>query len=150
MREFNLITNQTIERPIEEVFSFFADAHNLARITPDWLRFEVVTPGAIEMREGVLIDYKIKLRGVPMRWQSEITVWDPPRRFVDEQRRGPYKFWNHEHTFESAAGGGTVVGDRVRYGVPGGILIQRLFIAPDLERIFSYRRRKLQEIFERG
>ena len=150
MNAFDFYRTQTIDRPIDEVFAFFADARNLARITPGWLSFAIVTPGPIEMKPGALIDYKIKLRGIPMRWQSEITAWEPPHRFVDEQRRGPYKFWIHEHTFEPAGEGRTEVGDRVHYGVPGGRLINRWFIAPDLEKIFGYRRRKLQEIFGGG
>jgi ligand-binding SRPBCC domain-containing protein len=147
MREFTLTRSQTLDRSLDEVFSFFADARNLARITPDWLKFTVVTSGPIEMAQGTLIDYRIKLRGIPMRWQSEITVWEPPHRFVDEQRRGPYKFWVHEHTFEAIDADHTRVGDRVRYGVPGGGLVHRLFVERDLDRIFEYREQKLVEKF---
>jgi len=150
MKEFNLIRTQTIGRPLDEVFAFFADARNLARITPHWLSFSVMTPGPIEMKPGTLIDYRIKLRGIPMRWQSEITAWEPPHRFVDEQRRGPYKFWIHEHTFTALDRGRTEAGDHVRYGVPGGRLIHRFFIEKDLEKIFNYRKQQLREIFGGG
>jgi ligand-binding SRPBCC domain-containing protein len=99
------------------------------------------------MGEGVNIDYSIRLRGVPVRWRSEITAWEPPYRFVDEQRRGPYRYWIHEHTFEPVDEHTTLVRDRVRYDVPGGTLIHKFFVEPDLERVFSYRAAKLDEIF---
>ena len=98
------------------------------------------------MREGVLIDYKLTIHGIPVRWQSEISTWDPPRRFIDVQRRGPYRVWIHEHTF-AAKGQGTLVKDHVRYAAAGGALIQRFFILPDLKQIFDYRRRQLEMIF---
>ena len=146
MKIFEFEKEQWLARPVEEVFSFFADARNLQVLTPPWLNFEILTPGAIEMRPGTLIDYRLRLRGIPMRWQSEITVWDPPRRFVDEQRRGPYRMWRHEHRFESSAGR-TLVQDQIRYAVPGGWLINRLFVARDVEEIFSWRGEKLQDLF---
>ncbi|HKI69625.1 MAG TPA: SRPBCC family protein, partial [Verrucomicrobiae bacterium] len=96
----------------ETIFRFFADAHNLETITPPWLSFYVLTPGQIEMNQGTLIDYRLRVHGVPLRWQSEITVWEPPLRFVDVQRRGPYRRWIHAHTFESRDGG-TLCGDYV-------------------------------------
>lgn len=108
--------------------------------------FSILTPGPIVMRPGTLIDYRLRLRGFRIRWQSEITAWDPPHRLVDEQRRGPYTLWIHEHRFE-ARSGGTWVGDCVRYAVPGGKLIDRLFVRRDMERIFQFRREKLQSLF---
>lgn len=135
-----------LDRPVDEVFSFFSEARNLEVLTPDFLRFEVLTPEPVEMGPGTRIDYRLRLRGIPLRWQSEITVWEPPRRFVDEQRRGPYRAWIHEHTFE-ARDGATVARDRVRYDHLGGRLVNRLLVAPDIERIFAYRRRKLEELF---
>lgn len=101
------------------------------------------------MKEGTQIEYRLKLRGVPIQWQSEITVWEPPHRFVDEQRRGPYRLWVHEHTFPEQDDG-ALVGDRVRYAVPGGALVNRFLVAPHLDRIFAYRHRKLVEIFGEG
>jgi ligand-binding SRPBCC domain-containing protein len=135
-----------LPRPLEEVFAFFADGRNLQALTPDWLDFKVLTPAPIQMRPGATIDYRLRLHGFPIRWQSEITAWEPPRRFVDEQRRGPYKLWIHEHSFE-ARQGGTVVRDFVRYAAPGGWLIERLFVRRDVERIFQFRREKLLALF---
>jgi len=139
---FRLQTEQHLARSREEVFAFFADAHNLERVTPPWLHFRILTPPPIEMRAGLLIDYRLRLRGVPLRWRSEITAWEPPHRFVDEQRSGPYLSWVHEHTF-AEAGAGTLVRDRVDYGVPGGATVNRLFVAPDLRKIFTYRQERM-------
>lgn len=146
MRTFTLTNELWLPAPPWDVFPFFADAFNLERITPPMLRFRVLTAPPIAMGVGTLLDYRVRLRGVPMRWQSEITAWEPPHRFVDEQRRGPYRLWVHEHTF-AAQDGGTVARDNVRYAVPGGVLVQRLFVAPDLRRIFEYRSAALREIF---
>jgi len=146
MNELTLEREQFIARPPAEVFAFHADARNLERLTPPWLRFEIVTPPPVDMREGTLIDYRIRLRGVPVRWRSRIAVWEPPHRFVDEQVFGPYRYWIHTHAFVGA-GGGTLVRDHVRFAVPGGALVYRLFVARDLERIFAYRRRQLDVVF---
>jgi ligand-binding SRPBCC domain-containing protein len=139
-----LRTAQWLPRPRHEIFSLFADASNLEIITPPWLHFKIVTPFPIGMKVGTLIDYSLRLHGVPLRWQSEITLWDPPYRFVDEQRRGPYRLWIHQHIF-AEADGGTIAQDRVEYAVPGGALVQR-FVSRDLTTIFEYRRWKLQEL----
>ena len=96
-----------------EIFPFFADAKNLGTVTPPWLHFEILTLGHIEMRVGTLIDYRIRIHGIPVRWQTKITVWEPPYRFVDEQIKGPYRRWVHEHRFEKS-GEGTLCSDRVR------------------------------------
>jgi len=146
MKTHSFTTEMWLKPPLEEVFSFFSDARNLERITPPWVRFQILTSGEIPMRLGALIDYRIRVHGVPLRWQSEITLWEPGRRFVDEQRRGPYRLWIHEHRF-SAKDGGTLVEDRVEYAVPGGALVNRLFVANDVAKIFEYRKRKLEEIF---
>lgn len=135
-----------IPRPREEVFEFFSDARNLETITPSWLKFSILTPCPVKMCAGALIDYKLRIHGVPVKWRTEITAWEPPRRFVDEQRRGPYREWIHEHLFEPHEQGTRAV-DRVRYRVPGGRLIDWLFVARDVRRIFECRSRKLREIF---
>lgn len=147
MRTYLFKTEQTLVHPVSEIFDFFSDAHNLAVITPPWLHFEVLTPAPIEMKVGTLIDYRLKLRGIPIRWQSEITAWDPPYSFADEQRRGPYRLWRHVHTFDEREGKVTV-GDSVTYAVWGPGLINKLLIRPDIEKIFTYRSEQLESIFE--
>lgn len=141
-----LLREVLISRPPEEVFPFFADARNLEKITPSFLRFLVKTPSPIDMYVGALIDYELRVRGLPLRWQSEITAWDPPVRFVDEQRVGPYRWWRHEHRFE-AVDAGTRVIDDVEYAVPGGWIIDALFVRRDLRRIFDFRQDALSRIF---
>ena len=150
MNEFINVQEQTIDKPIHEVFSFLSDARNLPLLIPDWIRFGIVTPGPVVMAPGTLIDYAIRLHGIPFAWQSEITVWEPLRRFVDEQRKGPYRRWIHTHTFEEVHAGQTLVRDVVRYSVPGGTVVNKLLVAPDLRKIFTHRRRRLQEIFRDG
>jgi ligand-binding SRPBCC domain-containing protein len=144
-----LETDLWLPRGIDDVFAFFGDAMNLERITPKFLNFRVLTPSPIAMGAGTLIDYRISLRGVPMRWRTLISAWEPPVRFVDEQLKGPYWTWIHEHTFEAEARGG-VMGTRcrdvVRYDAPGGSLVHRLLVRPDLERIFRYRQAAMLEI----
>jgi len=135
-----------IPRPREEVFAFFSRAENLEALTPRWLHFSVFSPGPIAMKVGTRIRYRLRLHGIPLRWESEITAWEPPHRFVDEQRSGPYRRWVHEHQFCEHEGG-TKVRDIVQYSVPGGLLVHRLFVAPDLSRIFEFRRQKVAEIF---
>ncbi len=135
--------SQRVALPVEAVFAFFAEARNLEAITPPWLGFRVVTPGAIAMREGALIDYRLRLHELPMRWRTRIAVWDPPRRFVDVQVRGPYSLWEHTHSFEPVDGG-VEIRDRVRYALPLGPLgrlAHALFVRRDLERIFDFRAR---------
>jgi len=146
MKTHQLQTQLWLPQPRDLIFKFFADPRNLERLTPDWLHFEILTHPSSEIRQGTLLDYRLRLRGIPLRWQSEITVWEPPRRFVDRQTRGPYSLWVHEHTFKEQDGG-TLIGDRVEYAVPGGRLAQKLLVAPDLERIFKYRHQVLQELF---
>ena len=147
-RGFRLRADCIVPGELDEVFEFFSDAVNLERITPPWIRFQVLTPQPIEMRKGLLIDYKLRIRGLPMRWQSEITAWEPQRRFVDEQRRGPYRFWRHEHRFEPCEGGTRVL-DEVHYGVPGGAIIHNLLVRRDVEQIFRHRQATLEQIFDR-
>lgn len=125
-----------------EVFPFFSKAENLQVITPGWLDFRIVAAGPVPLRRGSVIDYRLRLHGVPISWRSEITAWDPPYSFRDEQRRGPYRRWSHTHTFEPAAGG-TLCRDEVDYAVPGGDWIERWFVRRDLRRIFEFRQRAL-------
>ena len=128
------------------LFPFFADAANLDALTPPWLHFRIVSPPPIAMGEGALIDYRLRVHGLPLRWRTRINVWEPPYRFVDEQVRGPYRQWIHEHTFEEQEGG-TLVRDRVRYAVPLDLLLHRLIVRPDVERIFRFRSAALRKQF---
>jgi ligand-binding SRPBCC domain-containing protein len=133
---------------IARVFAFFADAHNLDLLTPPWLHFQILTPPPIRLGAGALIDYRLKIHKVPVRWQSEITLWEPPHRFVDEQRRGPYKRWVHSHSFE-ARDQGTLIRDRVDYAVPGFVcepLLHRFLVAPDLEAVFAFREQQIRTL----
>lgn len=135
-----------LPRPIDEIFHFFADAGNLQLLTPNWLDLSMLTPQPIELKTGAIIDYRIRVHGIPARWQTEITAWEPPHRFVDEQKRGPYRLWIHEHRFHAHAKGTRIIDD-VRYCPPGGWLVDRLFVRRDIEKIFAFRRKRLLELF---
>ena len=143
---FQLHQEQLLSYPIEQVFRFFASPENLNLLTPPWVNFSILSPQSIEMAVGTIIEYRIRLRGVPLTWRSEITEWQPPFAFCDMQLRGPYRFWIHRHTFEEKPGG-TLVTDHVDYGVLGGALVNRLFVAGELKRIFGYRKTRLHELF---
>jgi ligand-binding SRPBCC domain-containing protein len=128
--------------PLERAFEFYGEARNLEAITPPWLGFEVTTPGKIEMRTGALIDYRLKLHGIPVSWRTRIEAWEPPLRFVDAQLHGPYALWEHTHTFARDGEDGVMIADRVRYSLPFGPLgelAHAAFVKRDLERIFDYR-----------
>ena len=134
---------QLIERPLEDVFAYFSQARNLERLTPPWLRFEVKTPEPIEMRVGTLIEYRLTLHGLPMRWVSRIDAWEQNVAFEDRQLRGPYSLWHHRHEFEPLGTSRTLVRDRVRYALPLGPLgelAHALFVQRDLDRVFAFRR----------
>jgi hypothetical protein len=127
----------------DEVFPFFADAGNLEAITPPWLSFAVTTSRPIDMHVGTIIEYRLRLHGLPVRWLTQIEAWEPGVRFVDRQLRGPYTLWHHTHEFEAAPGGGTLMRDVVRYALPfgpAGGVAHALFVKRDLERIFDFRR----------
>ena len=147
MRLSHFQSEQWLPRSREEVFAFFSAAENLDALTPPWLGFQIVSPRPIAMHRGTLIDYRLRIHGLPIQWRSEITSWQPPHRFVDEQRRGPYRVWHHEHRFEERDGG-TLAIDQVDYAVLGGWLIEKLFVRGDVEKIFEFRRQKLLEIFK--
>jgi ligand-binding SRPBCC domain-containing protein len=139
-----------IERPIDEVFNFFSDAYNLNKITPDSLNFKIITPFPIHMHVGTLIDYEIKMLGIPFNWKTKITAWEPGKKFVDEQLSGPYKLWIHEHLFEDF-GNKTLMTDTVKYQSPGGIfefIPHHLFVKLKVEEIFNYREKTILEYFK--
>jgi len=146
VKEFTFHAGLWLPRPRDEVFSFFADAHQLQTITPPWVNFEVLSPAPVAMKPGARIDYRIRVHGLPIRWRTVITEWNPPRRFVDVQLRGPYRLWHHTHTFEERDGG-TLCLDSVRYRPRGGALVNWLFVRRDLERIFAFRCERLLALF---
>jgi ligand-binding SRPBCC domain-containing protein len=132
---------QVVPRSVEETFHFFADARMLGAITPPWLRFRILTPTSIRVGMGTRIDFTLRWRGVPLRWQSAIEEWRENEGFVDRQVRGPYRFWIHRHSFTPIPGG-TEVRDRVEYVLPLGLLgsaAHAALIRRDLQAIFDYR-----------
>jgi ligand-binding SRPBCC domain-containing protein len=136
-----------LPRPRDEVFLFFSDAANLEALTPPWVHFEILTPGVI-LRRGVRIDYRLRIYGIPLRWQSEISHWEPPERFVDEQRRGPYRSWVHSHTFAEERRG-TRISDAVEFEVPFEWLTGG-FVMRDVRKIFAFRTQALKDRFGSG
>ena len=143
-----LITEQRLTRPPEQVFAFFSDPTNLEKITPTFLRFRVLGVTTPEIGTGTLIDYALRLHGIPLRWQSRIEAWAPHQMFVDAQTRGPYRLWQHTHEFE-AVDGGTVMRDRVRYQLPFGAfgdLFGNWLVQRDLQAIFDIRRTRIQQL----
>jgi ligand-binding SRPBCC domain-containing protein len=153
MAEHLLERSQRVEVPIEQAFGLYADAHNLEPMTPPWLHFQVRSPGEIAMESGALLNYRLRLHGFPIRWQTLIETWDPPHRFVDTQLKGPYSLWHHTHEFEPVDSGATVIHDRVRYSIPFGPigeLAERLFVRRDLRRIFDYRAAAVERLVGAG
>lgn len=137
-----------VARPLPAVFDFFSGAENLERITPPWLRFRILTPLPVEIRQGAVIAYSLRVRGIPLKWLTEIERWNPPFEFIDVQLKGPYKLWRHTHRFVEAEGGTRIL-DRVDYALPFGPLgrlVHRLQVARDLEKVFDYRERCVREL----
>jgi len=144
-----VLFEQWLPQPPSEVFPFFADAYNLERITPPFLRFRVLGLSTPCVQEGTRIDYRLRLHGIPMRWQSCIDAWEPGRRFVDFQTRGPYALWHHTHIFTPLAGG-TLMRDRVRYRLPLGALgdlVAGAWVARDVDAIFRHRWQAIARLF---
>lgn len=152
MRIHTLRREQELDGTPDDVFPFFADAFNLEALTPPLLRFRVVTPGPIDMHVGTLIQYRLRLRGVPVTWKTLIQDWTPNRRFVDTQLSGPYALWHHTHTFDPLPGERTLMTDTVRYAIgfgPLGEVAHRALVRRDVEAIFDYRREALVPLLER-
>ena len=148
MAEHILKSTLTIDRPRDEVFEFFADAENLERITPPELNFNILTPTPFEIEKGTLIDYRLRLRGIPINWRTEITAWDPPNEFTDEQLSGPYRQWIHHHRFTENSRDSTLIEDEVRYRLPLEPLgdLALFIVRRELNYIFDYRQRRVAEL----
>lgn len=146
------VSYQYFSKPLEEVFTFFSQAENLERITPEFLNFKIETPTPIKIEEGTLIEYSLKLHGVPFSWQTKIEKWNPPYEFVDQQIKGPYALWHHTHTFEKL-NGGTLMKDEVRFKLPMGFLGWlggRWLVKKEVERIFTYRKDVMFKLYEQA
>ena len=148
MAEHTLERKLTLDRPIKTIFDFFADAANLERITPPELKFHIITEQPIQIEKGTLIDYSLKMRGFPVKWRTEISVWEPPHKFVDRQLRGPYKQWIHTHSFTEIDVGKTLIEDEVRYRLPLEPLgdVAHFLVRRELDYIFDYRQKAVAEI----
>jgi ligand-binding SRPBCC domain-containing protein len=145
-----LIKETLINKPLNEIFDFFSRAENLNKITPPELNFKILSPLPIEMKQGALIDYKIKINGIPFKWKTEITIWEPGIRFVDSQIKGPYKVWIHEHFFEEKDGK-TYMRDTVKFLSPGGVfepIINKFLVEKRVNAIFDYREKVLGDLFK--
>ena len=148
MKTYSLECEMLAPVSVREAFEIFQDPQNLARITPAWLNFRITSGATVEIRQGAEIQYQIRWAGIPLSWKTVITEYEPPFFFVDEQARGPYRYWRHRHTFRPTEGG-TIVGDRVEYALPLGWLgrlTHRLMIRRQLQRIFAYRQQALAEL----
>jgi ligand-binding SRPBCC domain-containing protein len=150
MKTFEIITKQYINKPLDVVFQFFSKPENLEMITPESLSFNILTPISIRMETGSLIDYTIRLFGIPIHWRTLISDYEPPFRFVDQQIKGPYTFWHHTHTFQAVEGGVEII-DKVKYSLPLGwlgTLAHSIWVRKDLEKIFKHRKTVIQNYFE--
>jgi ligand-binding SRPBCC domain-containing protein len=146
---YRLERSQFVGKPRAEVFAFFCDASNLEKLTPSSLQFKILTPAPIVMKPGALIDYELKLHGVPIRWKTRIEAFEPGVAFVDLQLSGPSRYWHHRHSFSDAPGG-TWMNDTVDYELPFGpigVLAHQLFVARSLQRIFDFRAQATSTIF---
>ncbi len=152
MAEHILTTSLTLDLPRETVFAFFADAGNLERITPPEFNFQIITPQPIDLKQGALIDYKMRMRGIPVNWRTGISVWNPPFEFVDQQLRGPYRQWIHRHTFTELSESQTLIEDEVRYRLPFEPFgdIAHFLVRREIDRIFGYRQKTVADILGDG
>jgi hypothetical protein len=144
VRTHHFEREQLLARPLEEVFRFFSEASNLAQLTPPSMHFRVITAQPVEMHDGTLIEYRLRVRGVPIRWVSRIEDWEEGRGFSDRQLKGPYRHWLHRHQFEATADGTRII-DRLEYALPFGVfgLVALPLVRRDLDAIFAYRREAL-------
>jgi ligand-binding SRPBCC domain-containing protein len=143
---------QWVAHGLGETFAFFERPENLARITPPWLGFRLLTPTPVAMAAGLVLDYRVRVFGVATRWQSLISEYDPPHGFRDVQLIGPYRRWDHRHRFH-AQDGGTTIEDVVVYEPPLGplgALLDAVAIRRQLRAIFDYRRARIVALLGEG
>jgi len=148
-KTYTLDFKQQVQRPLPEIFEFFSRAENLEVLTPPWLKFKILHVKPQPVQQGTLIDYKLRIHGIPLRWTSEIVEWEPPRRFVDLQLRGPYKLWRHEHRF-GARDSGTLISDTINLSLPLGFLghlAYKIKVRSDVQEIFAFREKKIRALF---
>lgn len=150
MSEHILTRELTLDLPIKKVFDFFSDAGNLERITPPELNFHITTPQPINLRKGTLIDYQLRVRGLPVKWRTEIAEWNPPFSFIDKALKSPYRQWIHRHIFTEIEKHKTRIQDEVKYRLPfepfgdlGHWLVRR-----ELDYIFDFRQKIVQDILQ--
>ncbi len=146
-KRWKLSAEVTVRENINDVFDFFSDPFNLEQLTPPFLRFTVLGADTEKIQEGTLIRYKLHLHRLPVNWLTRIEEWNPPHKFVDKQLKGPYTVWHHTHDF-IAHGDRTIIRDTVLYSVPGGRIVNRLFVENDVLRIFNYRHEMIRQIFD--
>jgi ligand-binding SRPBCC domain-containing protein len=145
---YQIHRKQWVPQPVEKVFEFFAKAENLEELTPPFLRFQI-TIAPPRMEAGARIEYKLRVHGLPIRWRTIIEEWNPPKQFVDNEEKGPYKLWHHTHRFWEE-NGGTWIEDTVRYALPFGLIgriVNRVMVSRDVDTIFDYRERRVHELF---
>ena len=148
-KTYTLSFTQQVPRPLAEVFDFFSRAENLEVLTPPWLNFKILDVKPQPIQQGTLINYSLRIHGIPLRWTSEIVEWERPHRFVDLQLRGPYKVWRHEHCFE-AHDDKTVISDTINLALPLGYLGQlayKIKVHSDVQKIFAFREKKIRALF---
>ena len=149
METSELKMEQWVPSPLEKVFAFFSDAKNLEVLTPPWVHFRVLHMSTPAIQEGTLIDYRLRIKGIPIKWQSRIVEWTPNVGFVDVQTKGPYAIWHHTHAFEKS-GGGTLMRDKVKFAVPLGAIGKFLvggMVSRDVNKIFQFRKVAIESCF---
>lgn len=152
MKVYRLVSELELSARRPDVFAFFERPENLSLITPPQMGFKILTPTPLKMKEGAIIDYRVKILGVPQHWRTLISEYDPPNRFVDQQLKGPYLMWHHSHTFEEQ-GDNAIIRDEINYVLPFGPLGQiarALFVRRQLEGVFRYRRKVITELLTAG
>lgn len=145
---YSLRMATVVRRPRAEVFAALSDANVLQQLTPPWVRYRIITPMPVEMREGAIFDYAMRIRCFPVKWRTEITGWSPPEAFADTQRRGPFREWRDRHLFSVIDESTTLVENDIAYRVPGGRFVHRLLVRRDLLQVYRYEQRMMHNLLE--